>query len=159
MVTSLPIFTHTHTHTHTCTHTRTHHTRTHTHTHTHIHSLLKNDFFIRANKVEVKPKLDAKGEGGEKKGGRREAEPVKKREGKVTDSSKTKKQVSSLVHCISLWHHGNSDYIVDHTGSTTNDPYKNSDKKKLCHSNPYHSCCQGKQRGTATVSGNITPSK
>lgn len=76
MVTSLPIFTHTHTYT---------------------HSLLKNDFFIRANKVEVKPKSDAKGEGGEKKGGRREAELVKKRDGKVTDSSRTKKQVGSVV--------------------------------------------------------------
>ena len=94
--------THTHTQTHTGTHTHTHthtdahrHTHTHTHTYTHTARLLRQRFIIRLKKVEVIPKSDqpALPAGGEEKDGDSTA-GLRKRKEKVTDSPRSKKQVS-----------------------------------------------------------------
>lgn len=65
--------------------------------------LLQCQFFIRANKVEVKPRGEEKEKGGgagaERKGGK-QGESSRKREGKATDSPRAKKQVDNLISTL-----------------------------------------------------------
>ena len=57
-----------------------------------FHRLLTAQFFIRANKVEVKTKGEGKEGAGTEKAGK-EGEPHKRKETKATDSPRAKKQV------------------------------------------------------------------